>query len=58
MLLGDAGKETNQPTGGTNKHWMRFLIPLIDKVAEIDEVAAAAGCWQQIVKPISTAAVV
>ena len=36
MLLGDAGKEkTNQPT---NKHWLRFLIPLVDKVAEVDEV--------------------
>ena len=57
MLLGDAGKGTNQPTGGTNKHWLRFLIPLVDKVAEVDGVAAA-GCWQQIVKPISTAAVV
>ena len=54
MLLGDAGKGTNQPTGGTNKHWLRFLIPLVDKVAEV----AAAGSWQQIVKPISTAAVV
>ena len=38
MLLGDAGKGTNQPTGGTNKHWLRFLIPLVDKVAEVDEV--------------------
>ena len=40
-----------RPTGGTNKHWLWFLIPLVDKVAEVDGVAA--GCWQQIVKPIS-----
>ena len=36
MLLGDAGRD--QPTGGTNKRWLRFLIPLVDKVAEVDEV--------------------